>query len=183
MIRAPQLLSPLRSSLRSAIVATILPISPSSSPAIGSSRGHHFVPATRSLVDGDRGNSLKRHHHSSPSVKQLLLIRRRTDDDVLRLRLFFPSPLLQPLLLNSLAMNPDHDPSSVLLQPMQSAPQSSQHKASGQLTLTQLDSGSTQSGGSALSLQQHMQSQGVIVQNMGIGINGSGEKRRSSMLS
>lgn len=65
-----------------------------------------------------------------------------------------------------------------MLQPLQSNSQNS-HKSGGQITLTQLanaDGGNGQSASSAMqSMQQHM-SQGVIVQNMGIGINGSGER-------
>lgn len=68
-------------------------------------------------------------------------------------------------------MNPDHDPSSAMMQSMQSG---SQNKSASQITLTQLanvDGSNGQSG--SMAMQQHM-SQGVIVQNMGIAINDSG---------
>ena len=68
-------------------------------------------------------------------------------------------------------MNPEHDPSA-LLPPMQS----NSHKSSAQITLTQLGQQVDGGGQSAAMAMQHMNAnQGVIVQNMGIGMNGSGQ--------
>ena len=58
------------------------------------------------------------------------------------------------------------------------------HKSGNQITLTQLgqvDGSGSQSG--SMAMQQHMNpNQGVIVQNMGIGMNGSGESDRCQSL-
>lgn len=71
-------------------------------------------------------------------------------------------------------MNQDHDQSGLL-----PSMQSNAHKSASQITLTQLgqvDTG-TGGGGQSMSGMQHMNpNQGVIVQNMGIGMNGSGKR-------